>query len=154
MPRVERGAHVSWEGNLARGVGLISATSGAFGELAYSLATRVGQPEGKTSPEELLAAAHAGCFAMSLAGELTAADSPPQRVDVDTTITLDERPGRGHVIVASNVQVRGRVPGLTATGWEQAVEQADRGCTFSALLRDAGAEVHVDARLEEGTDGD
>ena len=149
MPRVERGAHVSWDGNLARGVGLISGKTGAFADLPYSLPTRIGAPDGKTSPEELLAAAHAGCLAMSLAGELTAAGTPPERIDVEATIRLDERPGRGHVIVASNVEIRGRVSGLTANAWEQAVEQADHGCTFSTLLRDAGAEVQVDARLEE-----
>ena len=149
MPRVERGARVSWDGNLARGTGLISAKTGAFSELPFSLPTRIGTPDGKTSPEELLAAAHAGCLAMSLAGELTAAGTPPDRVDVEATIRLDERPGRGHLIVGSNVEIRGRVPGLTADAWEQAVEQADRGCTFSTLLRDAGAEVQVDARLED-----
>ena len=150
MPRVERGAHVSWDGNLARGVGLISAKTGAFGELPFSLPTRVGQADGKTSPEELLAAAHAACLAMSLAGELTAAGTPPERVDVDATVRLDERPGRGHLIVASNVEIRARVPGVGESAWEDAVRKADDGCTFSALLRDAGADVHVDARLEEG----
>ena len=149
MPRVERGAHVSWDGNLARGAGLISAKTGAFGELPFSLPTRVGQADGKTSPEELLAAAHAGCLAMSLAGELTSAGTPPDRLDVDATIRLDERPGRGHLIVASSVRIRGRVPGLERAAWDDAVRKADDGCTFSSLLRDAGAEVHVDARLEE-----
>ena len=149
MARVERGAHVSWDGNLARGLGLISAQTGAFAELPFSLPTRIGDADGKTSPEELLAAAHAGCLAMSLASELSSAGTPPEHLDVEATIRLDERPGRGHLIVASNVKIRGRVPGLTVTGWEQAVDQADRGCTFSTLLRDAGAEVQVDARLEE-----
>ena len=74
---------MTWEGNLARGEGsLTAASSGAFAALPYSLPTRVGTPEGKTSPEELLAAAHGGCFAMSLAGELTAAGTPPERLDV------------------------------------------------------------------------
>jgi lipoyl-dependent peroxiredoxin len=78
MPRIERHANVFWEGNLARGSGTISAGTGAFEALPYSNAVRIGQGnEGKTSPEELLAAAHAGCFATSLAGELTRAGSPP-----------------------------------------------------------------------------
>jgi osmotically inducible protein OsmC len=149
VPRVERAAHVSWEGNVARGAGAISTTSGAFAELPYSLATRVGNPEGKTSPEELLAAAHAGCFAMSLATELTSAGTPPERLDVEATVTLDEREGRGHLIVASHVDVRGRVGGSTEAAWDEAVERADRGCTFSTLLRDAGADVHVSARLDQ-----
>jgi osmotically inducible protein OsmC len=147
VPRVERGANVNWDGNLARGVGLISAETGAFGELPFSLPTRVGQAEGKTSPEELLAAAHAGCLAMSLAGELTSAGTPPGKLDVHATIRLDERPGRGHVIVGSDVTISGEVEGLSQSAWEDAVRKADAGCTFSALLRDSGAEISLDARL-------
>ncbi|MCW2975029.1 MAG: OsmC-like protein, partial [Actinomycetia bacterium] len=64
MPRIERTAEIAWEGNLARGAGAMSAGSGAFSQLGYSLPTRIGQPEGKTSPEELLAAAHGGCLTM------------------------------------------------------------------------------------------
>ena len=82
MPRIVRDADVVWEGNLARGAGAITAaSSGAFDALPYSLPTRIAAPEGKTSPEELLAAAHGGCFTMSLAGELTAAGTPPGRLD-------------------------------------------------------------------------
>ena len=82
MPRIRRAATSVWEGNVARGAGHISAGSGAFAGLAYSLPTRIGQAEGKTSPEELLAAAHAGCFAMSLASELTTLGSPPEHLEV------------------------------------------------------------------------
>ena len=70
MPRIERSAQVTWEGNLARGTGHVSADTGAFAELPISLPSRIGNPDGKTSPEELLAAAHAGCLATSVAGEL------------------------------------------------------------------------------------
>ena len=73
MPRIERTAAVVWKGNVARGSGGIAAGTGAFEALPYSLATRIGKPEGKTSPEELLAAAHGGCLTMSLASELTQA---------------------------------------------------------------------------------
>ena len=77
MPRIVREVDVSWDGNLARGNGAITAaSSGAFESLAYSLPTRIAAPEGKTSPEELLAAAHGGCFTMSLAGELTGVGGP------------------------------------------------------------------------------
>ena len=86
MPRIERHANVVWEGNLARGTGRISAGTGAFEDLDYSIAVRVGKgTEGKTSPEELLAAAHAGCYATSLAGELTQAGSPPEQLDISRT---------------------------------------------------------------------
>src|SRR5919197_3374876 len=99
MPRIERSADVVWEGNVARGSGWISARSGAFGDLPYSLATRIGDSDGKTSPEELLAAAHAGCYAMSLAGELAGAGSPAERLRVTANVTLDEVPGQGHLVV-------------------------------------------------------
>ena len=112
MPRIERTADVQWDGNLARGQGLISAgSSGAFTELAYTQASRIAQPEGKTSPEELLAAAHGGCFTMSLAGELTALGHPPERIDVTCRIVMDEIPGQGHQIVGSELTVAATVPG-------------------------------------------
>ena len=148
MPRIERSANVTWEGNVARGTGLISADTGAFTKLPYSLPTRVGQAEGKTSPEELLAAAHAGCLAMSLAGELL---DPDARVEVATTIRMDEVDGKGHQVVASTVAIRGRVAGLSPAEWERKVAAADAGCSFSTLLRNAGVEVTINAELEEGT---
>src|SRR5262245_55014687 len=113
MPRIVREAAVTWDGNLVRGAGsLTAATSGAFTGLPYSLATRVGKAEGSTSPEELLAAAHGGCFTMSLAGELTGAGTPPGRLDVRCTITMDEVEGGGHRIVHSALDVSAHVPGI------------------------------------------
>lgn len=147
MPRIVREAEIGWEGNLARGSGAITAaSSGAFSGLAYSAATRVGNPEGKTSPEELLAAAHGGCFTMSLAGELTKAGSPPERLEVRCTITMDEVEGRGHQIVNSEIVARGVVPGCDEAAFAQASEAADAGCPFSALIR-ASATVTVSAFL-------
>ena len=149
MPRIVRDADATWEGNLARGVGTLSAaTSGAFSELGFSLAARVGAPEGKSSPEELLAAAHAGCFTMSLANELTSAGTPPGRLSVRCRITMDEVEGKGHLIVHSALDVTGRVPGAEAAAVEEAVEKANAGCSFSILLREAGAGVDVTTRLE------
>jgi osmotically inducible protein OsmC len=152
VPRIRRSADVVWEGNLARGTGSISAGTGAFTGLAYSLPARVEAPGEKTSPEELLAAAHAGCFGMSLAGELTAAGSPPERLDVSCTITMDEVEGKGHVVVDSTIEARARVPGADADRLRRAVEAADEGCSFSKLIR-ASASVSVHARLEGGSDG-
>lgn len=140
MPRIERSADVSWEGNVARGIGRITAQTGAFAELPFSLPTRIGQAEGKTSPEELLAAAHAGCFAMSLADELTRADTPPTRLDVTCTIVMDEVEGEGHQIVASTVTVRADAPGADVDG---ALGRADAGCPFSTVLKKAGADVQI-----------
>jgi lipoyl-dependent peroxiredoxin len=147
LPRIERSADVVWHGNLARGEGSLSAATGAFSELPYSEPARVGAPEGKTSPEELLAAAHAGCYAMSLAGEL--ARTPPERLDVRATVVMDEVEGKGHRVVASRLTVRARVPGVDEATFSEAVEAADAGCPMSAVVS-ASAEVSIDATLEEG----
>ena len=149
MPRIVREADVAWEGNLARGHGaLTAATSGAFIGLSYSLPTRIGDAEGKTSPEELLAAAHGGCFTMSLAGELTGAGSPPGRLDVHCRITMDEVEGRGHLIVHSAIEVRANVADIDEETFAAAVEAAHAGCSFSSLLRDAGVEIDITTTLE------
>lgn len=136
MPRIERTADVVWEGNVARGNGSMTAGSGAFTDLPYSLPARIGAVEGKTSPEELLAAAHAGCLTMGLATELTQAGTPPERLEVSCRIVMDEVEGQGHQIVASHVTVGTDVP-------DDLIERADAGCPFSTLLRNAGAEVTV-----------
>jgi lipoyl-dependent peroxiredoxin len=153
MPRVQREANVTWDGNLARGSGGITAATGAFDGLPFSLASRVEQPAGKTSPEELLAAAHAACYAMSLAGELASAGSPPEHLDVTATVTLDEVEDGSHRIVASDVVARARVPGIDEAVLQGVAEVADRGCPFSALIKASGR-VTVHATLEGGTDGD
>ena len=147
MPRIERIAQVVWEGNAARGIGTLTAGSGAFTELGFSLPTRIGQPEGKTSPEELLAAAHGGCITMSLSGELSKAGTPPGRLDVSCRIVMDEVEAQGHQIVASHVDFVAAVEGLDESGLQEAVAKADEGCPFSQLLKRGGAEVHVSARL-------
>jgi osmotically inducible protein OsmC len=147
VPRIERTADVVWDGNLARGAGLLTAGSAAFADLGVSLATRIAQREGKTSPEELLAAAHGGCLTMSVAGELSGSDTPPGRLDVHCLIVMDEVEGGGHEIVTSHVEVVAAVDGLDDDGLQAAIAKADAGCPFSRLLRNAGCEVHVSARL-------
>ena len=148
MPRIERTATVTWEGNVARGAGTITAaSSGAFTDLGFSLATRIGAPEGKTSPEELLAAAHGGCITMSLAGELTSAGTPPGRLDVTCLIVMDEVEGQGHQIVASHVELVAAAEGADDASLQAALAKADEGCPFSALLKRAGCEVEITARL-------
>jgi len=147
MPRIARSAQVAWEGNLARGSGHVSADTGAFAELPISLPSRIGNPDGKTSPEELLAAAHAGCLAISVAGELTKAEKPPEVLALTARVIVDEVEGKGHQVVASEVDVSGRVPGIDAAEFARIVAVADAGCTFSTLIR-ASAAVTVRARLE------
>jgi osmotically inducible protein OsmC len=141
MPRIERTAEIAWEGNVARGNGAISAGSGAFTDLPYSLPTRIGQAEGKTSPEELLAAAHGGCLTMGLATELTQNGTPPTRIDVSCLIVMDEVEGEGHQIVGSHITVRADVDGVDDLA--PFIEKADAGCPFSAMLKKAGVTVEV-----------
>jgi osmotically inducible protein OsmC len=143
VPRIERSAVVSWEGNVARGAGTITADTGAFSELPFTLPSRIGDPEGKTSPEELLAAATAGCFAMSLGSELARDGTPPRRLEVHCRIVMDEVPDEGHQIVGAQLTVRADVDGSSDDALAAAFERADDGCPFSTLLRKAGARVDV-----------
>jgi len=143
MPRIERTAEVVWAGNVARGEGRLTGLTGAFTDLPFSLPSRVGDPNGKTSPEELLAAAHGGCLTMSVASELAQAGTPPTRLDTTCRIVMDELEGEGHQIVASFVAVAVDAAGADDDAVAAALERADAGCPFSTLLRKAGAEVSV-----------
>ena len=145
MPRIVREAAVAWEGSLSRGSGVASAGTGAFA-LPVDLPARVGDPGDKTSPEELLAAAHATCYATSIAGEIARAGGTVEHLDVRCVITMDEVDGSGHRIVASDVDVKARATDIDAPGLERAAEAADAGCPFSALIR-ASASVSVRAEL-------
>src|SRR6478735_10425236 len=146
MPRIVREADVTWEGSVARGAGtVVASSSGAFA-LPVTLASRIAEPEGKSSPEELLAAAHATCFVTSLGSELARAGTPPERLDVHCTITMDEVEGKGHPIVASAISARVVAPGIDDAGLAKAAEDADASCPFSALIR-ASATVTVDASV-------
>ena len=143
MPRIERSATVEWEGNVARGHGTITADTGAFSALPFTLPSRIGDPEGKTSPEELLAAATAGCFTMSLGSELVRDGTPPGRLEVHCRIVMDEVPDEGHQIVGAELTVRADVDGASDDALAAAFERADESCPFSTLLRKAGATVTV-----------
>jgi osmotically inducible protein OsmC len=147
MPRIVREADVTWTGTTARGSGVVSAASSNAFELPVTLASRVGDPEGKTSPEELLAAAHASCFVASLGSELARAGTPPERLRVHCRVTMDEVQGAGHQIVASAISASGLAPGADPASFARAAEAADAGCPFSALIK-ASATVTVDAKLE------
>jgi osmotically inducible protein OsmC len=147
MPRITRKTAIAWDGNLARGRGHISAATGAFAELAFSLATRIAPKEGATSPEELLAGAHGACFTMSLAGELTAAGTPPTQIEVSCEIVMDEVEGAGHQIVGSNLEARAVVEGIDEAAFAEVARRADEECPFSALLKRSGAQVTLDGRL-------
>ena len=125
---------------------MTAASSGAF-ELPVNLPSRIGDPEGKTSPEELLAAAHASCYVTSLAGESARAGGTVERIEVRCTITIDEVEGKGHQVVSSELEASGQVEGLDAEAFARVAATADAGCTLSSLLR-ASASVTVRAQLE------
>jgi len=146
VPRIERTAEAVWQGRVATGSGTISGRSSAAFDLAYSEPTRVGDPAGQTSPEELVAAAHAGCFAMSLAAELSKLHVETRRLSVEATCVMDEVEGKGHLVVASNLQARVEAPGLDDDAFREAVERADAGCPISTLIR-CSASVSVSAEL-------
>jgi len=153
VPRIQRNATVKWEGNVARGSGTITGATGAFSELPFSLASRVEKPDGKTSPEELLAAAHAACYGMSLAGELAGAGSAPEQLEVVATITLDQVEDGSHRIVASELLARARVKEIDQETLDRLAISASDGCPFSKLIAASGT-VTVNATLEGETDGD
>ena len=128
----ERHASVTWNGDLMGGSGTIDEVgSGSFGGLDVSWAARSEESSGgKTSPEELIAAAHASCFSMALAGALAKAGTPPERLNTSATVTFV--PGTGITSIA--LAVRGAVPGLDAEGFREAAEAAKENCPVSKAL--------------------
>jgi lipoyl-dependent peroxiredoxin len=145
MAIAERTAKTTWAGGLARGHGTIRPGSDAFDELPVTWAARTEAPEGKTSPEELAAAAHSSCFAMALTLCLGERDVRPERLTVSSTVTLDAVDGRP-TVVSSALVVHGKVPGLDADGFQTAVDEAAALCPISRLF--AGATIMVSSNLE------
>ena len=142
-----RRASVSWDGDLASGSGVTSGvSSGVFSLLPVSWASRTEDPEDRTSPEELLAAAHASCYAMALSGELGRAGTPPEHLDVTADVTFDKI-GEAWTVVSSALTVRGRVPGIDASTFTQAAETARDGCPISRALA-GNVKLSVEANLE------
>jgi lipoyl-dependent peroxiredoxin len=144
MAMAERTATTAWEGDLAHGNGSVNLNSGATGELPVTWASRTERSEGRTSPEELIAAAHASCFSMALSHELAEGGHAPEHLDVSATVTLDEVDG-GPKITSSKLTVRGRVPGIDQAAFEEAAQAAGQGCPVSGAL---SLDISVDAQLE------
>lgn len=139
----DRRAEVKWQGDLMGGSGVIERVgSGAFGPLDVTWASRTEEPGGRTSPEELIAAAHASCFSMALAHGLAQAGNPPEQLATSATVTFV--PGTG--VTRSALVVEGRVPGLDENGFRQAAEEAKEGCPVSQALK-GNVELEVEARL-------
>jgi osmotically inducible protein OsmC len=142
VPRIDRSATAVWAGSVARGSGEVSSPSLTLTGLPFTLAGRTVEEVGETSPEELLAAAHAACFSMALSGQLTRRRAPPDRLTVTATSSLAEVDGFNRIVAgALVVEVVG--PMLPPGELEGALREADERCPFSALLRDAGATVTV-----------
>ena len=150
MPIALREAEIIWEGPLARGTGTLTSGSGALDELAVTSASRTAGQDGRTSPGELIAAAHASCFAMALALLLDAHQTPPQRLAVSAACTLDEVEHAPR-ITAVELTVRAQVPGLDAADLEQIVGQAADLCPVSNALH---GNVTINVRSELTPDAD
>lgn len=136
-------AHTSWRGDLESGEGTIERVGSAtFGPLPVSWAARTGQESGKTTPEELIAAAHASCFSMALSLALGKAGTPPERLSVSATVTFV--PGTG--ITSSALEVEGVVPGIDEAAFVTAAEGARDGCPVSGALA-GNVALSVTARL-------
>jgi osmotically inducible protein OsmC len=142
-----RRAEATWSGDLATGSGTVSAkSSSSFADLPVSWASRTESPEGQTSPEELVAAAHAACFSMALSAGLARAGTPPERLDVSADVTFD-KVGDAWRVVSSALTVRGRVPGSNADAFRAAAEATRTGCPISVALA-GNVELSVEATLE------
>jgi osmotically inducible protein OsmC len=136
-------ARTAWEGDLAHGSGTTTPDSGAFPAVEVTWASRTSRAAGKTSPEELLAAAHASCFCMALSHELAGADTPPERLDA--TATVEFEPGEG--VRSSRIAVRGRVAGIDQEAFSEAARGAGEGCPISGALK-GNIQIEVEATLE------
>jgi lipoyl-dependent peroxiredoxin len=145
MAMAERTATTSWDGDLAHGSGTVNGASGALDALAVTWASRTERSDGRTSPEELIAAAHSSCFSMALAHGLTEAGHPPEHLEVQATVTLDLVDG-APTVTTSDLHVSGRVPGLDQFEFSKAATDAGKNCPISRAL--AGVEISVEAILE------
>ncbi len=134
MLKAQRRVEMIWNGTLARGQGKVKVGSGVVEALPMTWASRTEQPDGKTSPEELLAAAHAGCYAMALALTLAEGGTPPERLRVSAVCTLEEVEQKPK-ITSMELEVIGTVAGVDTAGFEQAAHKAEQLCPVSNALR-------------------
>ena len=139
----ERRAQINWEGDLANGSGTFTVGSGSIGPQDVSWSARTEEPGGKTSPEELLAAAHASCFSMALSGALARAGTPPRRLETEAVVTFD-KVGDGWKVTKSALKVRGDIPGADEDAFRSAADDAKDNCPVSQALR-GNVEMSVDA---------
>ena len=146
MAQVRR-AEAYWSGDLNGGGGAVSAvTTGIFTDQPITWRARTEAAEGKTSPEELLAAAHAACYSMAVSNELAKAGHAPERVDVSVEVTADKREA-GWTVLASKITLRARVPGIDQTTFDEKATAAKVGCPISRAISES-VEISLDATLE------
>lgn len=141
--KINRKASAVWNGSIKEGQGRISTDSGVLKDTQYSFSTRFEDGIG-TNPEELIAAAHAGCFSMALSGQLTNAGHAPESINTSATVTM-EKTDAGFTITKVHLDVNAKVPGIDAAGFETAANNAKAGCPISRLLK---AEITMTATLE------
>jgi lipoyl-dependent peroxiredoxin len=143
----ESRASAVWEGNLVEGYGRVSASSGVFTDLDLTWAARTNRPDPKTSPEELIAAAHAACYAMAFSHTLAEAGHAPERVSVTAVCHFTPIEGGGFSVSKMEVDVHGRVPGVDAEAFQHLAEEGERGCPVSNALR-GNVEIVLRATLD------
>jgi len=139
---MKRKASATWKGSLKEGNGVFSSGSGALSNLPYSFGRRFENDPG-TNPEELIAAAHASCFAMALSAELGKLGITPESLDATATVTFEKQEA-GFTITESHLDVTGKIPGADAAKWQQATEAAKKGCPISRVLN---TKITLDSRL-------
>ena len=146
MAQAVRRAEATWDGDLLSGSGVVSAvSSGAFTDMPVTWASRTEDSGGRTSPEELVASAHASCFCMALSAGLGRAGTPPKRLEVSAEVTFQQIEG-GWKVASSALTVKGDVPGIDAAAFAEAAEGARDGCPISGALK-GNVDLSVTAEL-------
>jgi osmotically inducible protein OsmC len=143
MAAIKRRAEAVWKGGGKDGRGTLNAPSGALANVPYSAGMRFGEEKG-TNPEELLAAAHAGCFNMALAFGLSGAGHQPEELSTTAVVSIEQE-GGGFTIKSVKLTLKGRVPGISEDEFRKAADDAKAGCPVSKLFK--GAEITLDAQL-------
>ena len=140
---MKRSAQAQWQGDLKSGAGTISTASGTLANTPYSFHSRFEQGKG-TNPEELLAAAHAGCFTMAVSSQLTQAGLKAERLETNCTITLEQKDG-SFAITESRLELKAKIPGATQEAFDKATQAAKTGCPVSKLYN---TKITLDAHLD------
>ncbi len=143
---MKRTASAVWNGSLKEGRGTMSTASGVLADAQYSFSTRFEEGKG-TNPEELIAAAHAGCFSMALSAQISNAGKTAERIETEATVTM-EKTDAGFTVTAVHLKVRAKVPNSDPVEFKTAADNAKNGCPISRLLK---AEITMETRLEGWT---